>query len=356
VIARLTSHYMHCSGCRVDHPVGLFSAAQRRVPSRKRVCIGREGFVRLCDHKVVTWVKVASIAMEITKPDTGSEELDITIDLFQCLDNSHFPKHHGKNSPQILNQQIGPCVGVRRNSRDSVSVHLKWLGHLCLPDLDSDELFHDGRATPGLLRRYLEHLRQGAAEFIAPEFPPGRLTEMNCFDPNRCCCLRLAGVEELPYGWQLAPLQELKRSNCREHPEHLLRALHPSKDYRRGSSYVRREWTGAHCVGVQTTGTLKYGSSRVVVRVDPCAGESRCLQIKYNRRIAILPKSCRPGRVTMAWCQALDPDSYNLTDDTESYGVLWCRQRGCRNYYRYLKKALVPLGDTHRECTKSCTT
>jgi hypothetical protein len=351
-IARLTARYMHCSGYRVDHPFGLFSAVQRRVPPSKRVYIGHEGFVRLCNHQVITWPKIASIAMKL---DVGGRNLSATVNFLQCKDNTHFPKHHGMNSPQVLDQQIGPCARIHRNSNNTASITLEWIGHLRLPDLGSDELRHDGQTTPNLLRRQVEQLRRDAAEFIAPEFPPGRLTEMNCFDPNRCSCLHFAGREQLPRGWQLVSSQGLRRPSCRKNLEHLLQALRPSQESARENSQARKERTGAHCVGVQTTSSSKNGTSRMVVFINPCAGESRCLQMKYIRRISIIPENGRPGRVTMAWFQALDPDSYNLTDDKESFGVLWCRQPGCRNYYRYLKRALVPFRDTHRECRKLCT-
>ncbi|KAH6693979.1 hypothetical protein F5X68DRAFT_199995 [Plectosphaerella plurivora] len=43
----------------------------------------------------------------------------------------------------------------------------------------------------------------------------------------------------------------------------------------------------------------------------------------------------------MAWCQALDPESYKLMDDEESFGVYWCRTPGCLNYHGYGRKACV---------------
>ena len=79
----------------------------------------------------------------------------------------------------------------------------------------------------------------------------------------------------------------------------------------------------------------------------------------YARSIGIRPESYgrRKGkiRVTWAWCQALDPDSYGLTDDMDSFGILWCRQEGCQNYYRYLRPAFFPVSQTHQECTEPCS-
>ncbi|KAM7188013.1 hypothetical protein V8F20_010748 [Naviculisporaceae sp. PSN 640] len=47
--------FLHCGLCQTDHPTRLFSPAQRRLPPGLRKCIAREGYVRLCAHKVVTW-------------------------------------------------------------------------------------------------------------------------------------------------------------------------------------------------------------------------------------------------------------------------------------------------------------
>ena len=62
----------------------------------------------------------------------------------------------------------------------------------------------------------------------------------------------------------------------------------------------------------------------------------------------------RHNCMSWAWCQALDPDSYNLADDEETFGVLWCRQKGCKNYYRYIRKAPFPIPSMNRACQKSC--
>jgi len=47
--------YLHCAGCGEDHAAGYFSVRQRQLPPTQRLCIGREGFVRLCEHRVVRW-------------------------------------------------------------------------------------------------------------------------------------------------------------------------------------------------------------------------------------------------------------------------------------------------------------
>ena len=49
---------LHCGGCGLDHPSCAFSKRQRALPASKRVCIAREGAVRLCRHKTLTWAEI----------------------------------------------------------------------------------------------------------------------------------------------------------------------------------------------------------------------------------------------------------------------------------------------------------
>ncbi|KAK1502735.1 hypothetical protein CABS01_09346 [Colletotrichum abscissum] len=46
---------IHQGRCRRDHPSSLFSAKQRQEEPNKRICIGREGHIRLCEHRTFGW-------------------------------------------------------------------------------------------------------------------------------------------------------------------------------------------------------------------------------------------------------------------------------------------------------------
>ncbi|KAK7967227.1 uncharacterized protein PG986_001504 [Apiospora aurea] len=50
---------MLCSGCKAYHPVFLFSPVERQKGPSRRVCIGRQGHIRLCQHKMVEWQHLA---------------------------------------------------------------------------------------------------------------------------------------------------------------------------------------------------------------------------------------------------------------------------------------------------------
>lgn len=346
-LSRLTATYMHCSGCRCDHPVGLFSQAQRRARPRSRICIGREGYARLCDHKVVKWAEIAPVASKLAELGTDPKSMTTSVCLPRCQNPSHFPKHHDPQSVHTSHPNLEPTVAVV-SMVSGIFVELRWAGHLRLLDPGHDELGHSKRVTPHVMRQQFEQFRKGAAEFIARELPPGRLTEMNCFDPNRCCCLQYCGLENLSQSWQLTPLGEIRYPTCRVHQGRRLGVLQSTKDVGNENPQPQEEQTGSHRAWADN------GSGTLMVWSNSCSSGGSCLRVRYCRRIKVLPAEWRPGRVTMSWFQALDPDSYSLTTDNASFGVLWCRQKGCRNYYRYLKPSLVPLHKTHRGCISSC--
>lgn len=360
----LTKVYLHCSGCQIDHPACLFSKTQRSTPPKARVCIGREGFIQLCQHQIITWEKVIQTCLQLINLNTGL----VTVLLNACQHVSHFPAHH-RNHPFLTNYQITcPNIAIGGAKNSLISIQLLWHGHLYLPTFGFDNDGYNKIATPSLLCQELKRFRHGTAEFIVPEIYPGRRLEMNCFDPNRCSCLHYAGVEQLPKGWELIPSQELElraRSKIslhhreldqlalRRHIGNRLRCLRSLEEAKEESPYEKAR-IESHEITVQTAGTINQGSSRVVIHAEPCPTENRCLQMRYSRFITIIPKGRRTNYIRWAWFQALDPDSYNLTDDMESFGILWCRHLNCKNYYKYLRKAPFPLKDVNRKCGKYC--
>src|SRR6266566_4525155 len=85
---------MHCSGCETDHPMCLFSAVQRQMPSNSCISIGHEGCVRICEHKVVKLPAVLKTAYRqfdefASKSSKRRDKRRMT-----CYHPSHIPKHH----------------------------------------------------------------------------------------------------------------------------------------------------------------------------------------------------------------------------------------------------------------------
>jgi len=96
---------------------------------------------------------------------------------------------------------------------------------------------------------------------------------MNCFDPNRCACLRYDGRQQVPGGWRLTerPADFLA---CREKPTCGLKALRAFRDEENGPEDDSTR-TESHHVGIETIGRL---------------GLERCLQVHYTRSIGIRPE------------------------------------------------------------------
>lgn len=329
---RLTAEFLHCSGCRIDHPRAMFSTGQRQetISSLSRVCIAHEGFIRLCDHRVIKFSNVAQIADSLSQLNTGSRRAVVYIAI--CKSPSHLPKHHRSGDFQPRHADMYPCATVEGSSHGPVELVLRWVGHLSLPEMDDKEVL----TAEFMHEKIKQDLRPGAAEHIAPALSTGRIPEMGCFDPNRCCCLSYPGNERLGSAWSFMPIQDIKFPSCRVDPREKL------------------GWA-SHRTCLTTTGVKLNGSSYIEVDAQPCLANTDCLQVEYIRRIDIIPQGHAPGAANMGWWQAIDPGSYNLTSDTESFGVYWCRQEGCANYFRYMRKPFIRYcPQIHQQCGTSC--
>jgi hypothetical protein len=138
------------------------------------------------------------------------------------------------------------------------------------------------------MREQFEEFRQDTpARFIVPEFSPGRLLEMSCLDPNRCSCLRYAGVEQLPKGWQLTP-EDAEYRACRKDPINRLGPLRCSPNNKEQNLQDKEESLQdeeedlqdeqkrieSHTAGVLTMPQMKYHS--VLNHVLPGADACKC--------------------------------------------------------------------------------
>jgi len=77
-----------------------------------------------------------------------------------------------------------------------------------------------------------------------------------------------------------------------------------------------------------------------IIAASPQTG---CMTVIYDSEIAFDLDHGLLRKMGKMWYQALDPYSYNLTEDGEGYGVYWCDSLGCRNYYRYSRSRLERL-------------
>ncbi|TPX18710.1 uncharacterized protein E0L32_002567 [Thyridium curvatum] len=351
-IASLTEEVMHCSGCGYDHPRILFSARQRKTPAQKRICIGREGSMRICEHKFIEWHDVSKMVSSIER---SKSDRFVEIRLHGCNHVSHHPRHHEWRSPETLNQPFCLRAVVTGSEKTWIDLRVKWHGHMDMSNFPYSYTGDARAATPTALCARLREFRKWAPRYIAPELPPGVLPEMNLLDPNCCACLHYEGAGRLPPGWVLTPVHELYWLACRTDPRHRLQPLRQEQTGQENVS--KKPLTSAHMTSLRYLSSGNRVLSKLELGIEGCQGGGQCLQIQYERHIlleALESDGHRDGCPTLAWCQALDPDSYNLTDDAESFGVVWCKQVGCRNYYRYLRKPAVGLKSVNQECRKAC--
>lgn len=383
----LKEEYLHCSGCRVDHPAGLFSPTQRLASTESRVCRGHDGVLRVCKHRAVSWAEISSIAVGLRKLDVRlMQGRRVHVPVIRCEDSTHIPRNHGSNSPQVFYGDEFPEVSVVWDIEGSVAIHMRWTGHLNLPGVDTIANHYNEPPMPmaaDTMRQLLQKFRKTSpAEFIAPELQPGRLMEMQCFDPNRCSCLHYKGSELLPaHKWQVTPSGDAQQALCRVSPGSQQICLH-ARQWDRGQPQLdtRRQPVGGPFTQVFMSGHGNSEASVVRIRVDPCLGcvdsSSQCLRIKYERVIRIANASAtqsddvfthlaawskrksaaadKPLPMAEAWCQALDPASYNLSNDDKAFHILWCRHPGCANYHRKARHSFIPFRRANRECGPKC--
>ncbi|CAH0050848.1 unnamed protein product [Clonostachys solani] len=319
---KLSTESLYCSG-------SLFSPEERRKIDG-RICIGREGHIRLCDHKVLTWEVVSKAAEQLTNIDC---EFKPKIQLSRCDHTDHHPEHHN-DAMKLQCPNVSPSAEIFGTGGHSLALSLTWQGHMLVEG--------DAPIKPAVLCKQLGQFRKGVAQFIAPKLPPGRLPEMGCFDPNRCDCLDFEGMEQLP-DWPRPMPDALKIDSCRADPEFSLRALRSPAD----DSGSR---TDGHRTVVEFIANHEYGNSQLQIFVDPCVtGDNRCLVFRYRRLIelgyATDERTEWLDHVTPAWFQALEPKSYELTDDVGAIGVNWCPTRGCMNYYEYIRKSVASVNE-----------
>lgn len=361
-------HYLECSFCLTAHPACLFSPEQRRQGDHKRRCIAEKGYVRICSHErgIVRWTNVLDMLRaerrENPPPFNG----------WRCWHRSHRTECGGGDRDNRAEELSAHCVVPEMDDRkkypafyilksddptkeEEKSLCMEWQAHIPLGRLG------EWPPTASSLRRHLTELRNNAGRFINMTTQPviRQLPEFRCFDPNDCDCVYFEGSEHVdwrPY----RPLQQRDIlgnntgfSKCYLDPARRLvsfplrRRLSPAtgdRHERLSSGPIRMCQLGAaQCLmaekGHMTRYTgpqsdFRHGPGLNVICASLCHSESPCIRVSYRRMLATLLPDAGPLDVPASWYLSLDPDSYGLTSDAEGYGLYWCREPQCCNYYR----------------------
>ncbi|KAK3339772.1 hypothetical protein B0T25DRAFT_560588 [Lasiosphaeria hispida] len=322
----LVHEYLFCAACLIDHPKAFFPATERGEKKKTRACVGHTGYIRLCEHEVITRDNVAEAWGELLALGPQSGE-NTHVWVRRCLHPSHnAPTSHDALEKSVA-ERMHPTAVLRRGG-NAVVLDMAWTGHLRVP--------HNSDISADDMAACLPELRRGAAEHIVPQAGPGMLPEMRCFDPNRCGCLDWGGKYPPNSRWACMPAWS-GGAGCRGDSSRRLLPFGDETVTEGGMDEMQE----AH---VTVTGlSSTFGdASRWSVSVTHCPDRDKCLRFSYHRRIACGPYWQRDWTtLDYSWLEALDPDSYGLWRDKSTKGTFWCLDPTCTNYYRYLERPLV---------------
>lgn len=323
---------LYCSACATKHPINLFSHRQQQEDSRSRICIGREGNVRICEHVVLTWADIQTLR---------GERHDLEID---CEDESHLQLSDSSSTCNSSAESAGirtrslqhccnaagiVCDSTRRRQHLAVpGIVIRWEVHMQVPGAGLTDSLEGAD-----FNRQVGQLRENGGECLVTK-PPGRHNvESRPFDPNVCSCVDFLGCQD--GDWRFRSRETGRRLACISHGPGIPAGEEMWWDC--GPTTKLNEWhhdSAKH--------SWHYHQS---FKVKKCESSTDCFQINYGKHILLTP--CRPchgpkvfKRETMKptcynWIAALDPESYGIQDDSDRYGVDWCDTDTCLNHHRF---------------------
>ncbi|KAM7214021.1 hypothetical protein V8F06_010593 [Rhypophila decipiens] len=355
---RLRTEMLYCSGCKETHPAGLFSYAERRKEqAAPRQCIGRQGRIRACEHRTVSWEDV-----EMFFATGQSRRLD-------CNHPSHTSPFQGSESPFCPCPRGGPSAQVQvnvvlrttscramggssqpccagRGRRPGLLIF--WYPHIRFPNLGK----RDALDYSELLARFewARSERGGAAYIFGPARRNEFRHEMIPFDPNYCSCVRIPppppGLKNGLGKWIFSDKESFTR-RCPTHGagvnwEEQGKTLDQSRWLQKAHIWIsyllRCNYSPQECIAMRYVKWIPLGECNTSVG----SRFPQLLSRLWSIMTFTLPRQEPirfPGGKTQpwsaAWFMALDPESYELRDDVESRGVYWCDTPSCRNHYRH---------------------
>ncbi|KAF5012856.1 hypothetical protein FDECE_1146 [Fusarium decemcellulare] len=174
-----TKDWLYCSACNLDHPSAVFSATER--VKQQRICIGRQGYVRLCDHEVVTWADLEAQIARRKERKGGNQDWET---MRVCWHPSHTPRCDRQRTQDDCSW---PTAKLSFSSYDTGFFDL----NICWTPHTGPVLKRDGRFFASELRNAVSDIRQSGSKYLIPQNTPGYLPEMACFPSTEGCeCLR----------------------------------------------------------------------------------------------------------------------------------------------------------------------
>ncbi|KAK3692006.1 hypothetical protein B0T22DRAFT_435341 [Podospora appendiculata] len=290
--------YLHCAICHNDHPSRLFSITQRRAPAARRKCIGREGYVRLCAHKVVTWGLVEACLGSPDDMDTDGVQ-------FKCEHPSHVKELESHRDSSECTRGGVPEVVIW----DSGRVVLQWSTHLPITTTTTTTTGSGSgsESQSGPSTRSNSSHRDGAPKNVICPSELGTTLDMDLFEQTGChSATELTGLPQ--HGLAVTVLPCDMEADCSEIKHQL-----------------------------------------AIDAVDMDQGEE---QLEEDGLGVVKKKSKNTNRMNPSrdWFAAIHPDSYNLDKWANEglFGLRWCGKPECKSYLAR------PRGRIHRPCETWC--
>lgn len=337
----ITNELFYCAGCLCCHPSRAFSKEERAKPWHTRVCIGREGVVRLCEHKSISWAEIENHIKEANR--SGANANNITTMVTRC---EH--QDHGNSRDMVSWICSGPIMRVSfyftsqiyftsQNIYPNISVSSS-LSVLAALKLDPQD-----RLRSKDIRSMFLRARLAGASYLVPHSPlrcPD-VVEMRCFGQAACSCL----THKEP-GQQTRNSEQVDTATDRAR----VHCLHPTLP-REGRTYLVQGPKARHAGSPKYS---KFPQEEVSVKPRQSADSKGWIETIYSRRhwLGRFPRAgenglfATPVRPPHEWFHALDPESYVLDDQWDSQGPVWpnCVEPSCRNYYRSSQMMRCPSG------------
>ncbi|KAK3345850.1 hypothetical protein B0T25DRAFT_265026 [Lasiosphaeria hispida] len=315
-----------CSGCRGNHPLFLFSPHQRALPPSERLCIGREGRLRLCDDQYVTWS--GAIRTDSGLLDGRSKSTKVTT----YTANARHTKVSDAASMQkgcLPKIKITKVELARSHGTQANNINLHW----AIPVLRLDP------STPVTKKQLQTHLTAAKNAFgvsLCPhvEIDDGQL--LLPFEPKRCACFDHSTKPGSPPQQSSAPQASCgscggqpgsNKKCCRCRSANHQRSFFTPDVNTKDSSNLEHSYLCRTCLAHYSW-----------IRASDC---DRYIYLEFRRETSHVDAPARP-----LWIRLLDPVTWGASADEELRHITWCPDLRCATRVRWtgLEEVLNTLG------------
>jgi hypothetical protein len=357
-----------CWACSGIHPTLAFSPTQASLKKSTtrpgRVCIGREGYIRLCQHKTVTWAEVEKLMVERRGdgpgyPDTMAGRAPATAvaegphstwtsrgpsfggdRVLRCQDCSH----GCSSSPPYLDTSWDQLIQGLHSSSASALLEARLPSASVFDQMvlqfEAHKLMSISNGKPDSLqmRSLFDEIREISPSWTAPDGTPGSLSlpEMRSVDPTICDCVSYTNTKtQTGTDSELAPCQASSGPFIRH-------------DVELGRTLLSVQACLAHRMSALCAAEPRPQASRVCVRVT----FTRVISLQQIDALTYCRRSHPPFHPTHDWFDALDPVSYTFNHIAKNLGNRWpsCKNPDCRN--NSLSRSTSACPDAEKPCHK----